>query len=172
MSIVLSVAVSIAALAASAGSLSASAPSCLLPPVDAPVVDRYRPGACPYCAGNRGLQYDVAPGTPVRAAAAGIVSFSGPVAGTYYVVVRHADGRRATYGQLDGSHLGPGNRIAAGASVGRSAGGLHFGLRRGDEYVDPEPFLGRLRPRPHLVPTDGTPRRAAPRPRLVCPAVS
>ena len=124
--------------------LSLMLTSCLLPPVTAPVADPFREPACPWCPGNRGLTYDVAAGTTVRAAAAGTVTFSGPVAGTFYLVVEHADGLRATYGQLAGSHLRPGDVVVAGAIVGRSSGGLHFGLREGDRYIDPAPFLGRL----------------------------
>ena len=143
--------------------------SCLLPPVAAPVVDPFREPACPWCPGNRGLTYDVAAGTLVRAAAAGTVTFSGPVAGTFYLVVEHADGLRATYGQLAGSHLAAGDVVVAGATVGQSAGGLHFGLREGDRYIDPAQFLGRLVERARLVPTDGSAPRPAPPPRLTCP---
>jgi murein DD-endopeptidase MepM/ murein hydrolase activator NlpD len=144
--------------------------TCLLPPVAAPVVDHFRPPACQWCPGNRGLTYAVPAGTEVRAAASGTVTFSGTVAGTFYVVVRHADGLRATYGQLAGSGLRAGDVVVAGSIVGPSTSGLHFGLRRGDEYLDPEPLLGRLVDRARLVPTDGTPPRAAPPPRLQCPA--
>ncbi len=148
----------------------ALAPSCLLPPVDAPVADPFRPPPCVWCPGNRGLQYDVPAGTPVRAAAAGVVTFSGVVAGTRYLVLEHADGLLATYGQLASTPWRAGDHVASGATVGESAGGLHFGLRRGDEYVDPGPLLGRLVRRARLVPTDGTPPRPAPEPRLRCPA--
>jgi murein DD-endopeptidase MepM/ murein hydrolase activator NlpD len=144
--------------------------SCLLPPVVAPVADPFREPACQWCPGNRGIEYTVPAGTPVRAAAAGIVTFSGPVAGTFYVVVQHGDGVRATYGQLTGSHLAAGDVVVAGAIVGPSAGGLHFGLRVGDRYVDPALFIGRLVERVRLVPTDGSAPRPAPPPRLECPA--
>ena len=102
----------------------------------------------------------------VRAAAAGVVSFAGVVAGTRYVVVDHAaGGLRATYGDLAASELAVGDVVAAGAVVGRvGERGLHFGLRRGETYVDPAPLLGRLVERPRLVPTDGTPPRPAPPP--------
>jgi len=134
--------------------------SCLLPPVAAPVVDPFRAPPCEWCPGNRGLQYGAPPGAVVRAAAAGVVSFAGVVAGTRYVVVDHAvGGLRATYGDLAASDLAVGDVVAAGAVVGRVGdGGLHFGLRRGETYVDPAPLLGRLVERPRLVPTDGTPR--------------
>jgi murein DD-endopeptidase MepM/ murein hydrolase activator NlpD len=142
--------------------------SCLLPPVSAPVADPFREPACRWCPGNRGLTYDVPAGTPVRAAAAGVVTFSGSVAGTYYLVVAHADGLRATYGELAGSPFDLGDVVVAGATVGPSAGGLHFGLRIGDHYVDPAPYLGRLVERARLVPTDGSAARPAPAPRLQC----
>src|SRR5262245_7933401 len=144
--------------------------SCLVPPVIAPVADPFREPACQWCPGNRGIEYAVPAGTPIRAAAAGTVTFSGPVAGTVYVVVRHADGIRATYGQLSGSHLAAGDVVVAGAIVGPSAGGLHFGLRVGERYVDPALFLGRIVERVRLVPTDGSAPRPAPPPRLECPA--
>jgi murein DD-endopeptidase MepM/ murein hydrolase activator NlpD len=146
--------------------------SCLLPPVVAPVADPFREPACQWCPGNRGIEYAVPTGTPVRAAAAGVVTFSGSVAGTFYVVVQHAEGVRATYGQLAGSHLGAGDVVVAGAIVGPSAGGLHFGLRVGERYVDPALFIGRLVERARLVPTDGSAPRPAPPPRLECPATA
>jgi murein DD-endopeptidase MepM/ murein hydrolase activator NlpD len=146
-------------------------PSCLQPPVSVPVVDPYREPPCAWCPGNRGLTYAPATGTAVRAAAGGTITFSGVVAGTPYVVVDHGDGLRATYGGLAGSAWQAGDRIATGAIVGRSTGEVHFGIRRGEQYVDPAPLLGRLVERPRLVPTDGTPARPAPSPRLRCPVV-
>ena len=53
---------------------------CLRPPVGAPVLDGFRSPWCLWCAGNRGLEYATAPGTPVRAGAGGVVAFAGPVA--------------------------------------------------------------------------------------------
>ncbi len=98
----------------------APSPRCLVPPVPAPVVDPFRDPGCPWCAGNRGLTYGTAPGTPVRAAAAGTVTFSGVVVDTRYVVVEHADGIRATYGGLQSSSFRVGDVVAAGAVVGHS----------------------------------------------------
>ncbi len=143
---------------------------CLLPPVEAPVLDPFRQPPCEWCPGNRGLQYGGGAGTAVRAAAAGTVSFSGVVAGTRYVVIDHAvGGLRATYGELASTTLRVGDVVAAGSTVGLTGGGgLYFGLRRGDTYVDPMPLLGRLVERPRLVPTDGTARRPAPPPTVRC----
>jgi murein DD-endopeptidase MepM/ murein hydrolase activator NlpD len=153
---------------------SAGAAGCLLPPVTAPVVDPFREPACTWCPGNRGLQYAAAAGAAVRAAGAGTVSFSGVVAGTRYVVVElAASGLRVTYGGLAETHLATGDAVPAGAVVGTVGGvGLHLGLRRGEAYIDPAPFLGRMVERARLVPTDGTPRRPAPPPQLRCAAVA
>ena len=46
-------------------------------PVDAPVVDGFRPPTTPYGPGNRGLEYATVAGTEVRAAAGGRVTFAG-----------------------------------------------------------------------------------------------
>jgi murein DD-endopeptidase MepM/ murein hydrolase activator NlpD len=144
--------------------------ACLQPPVRAPVVDPFRQPSCEWCPGNRGLQYGVGSGIPVRAAAAGTVSFSGIVVGTRYVVVEHArGGLRATYGGLASTELRVGDVVAAGSTVGVTGGdGLYFGLRHGETYIDPAPLLGRLVERARLVPTDGTARRPAPPASLRC----
>jgi len=152
-----------------AGLLAAPPQHCLLPPADAAIVDPFREPACEWCPGNRGLTYRLRAGSAVRAAAAGTVSFSGVVAGTRYVVVAHVDGLRATYGGLASSPLAAGDAVAAGAVIGRSGTELHFGLRDGERYVDPEPLLGEIAHRARLLPTDGTPARPAPPPRLRCP---
>ncbi len=71
------------------------------PPVDAPVVDPFRVPFGQFGPGNRGLTYDAAPGSPVRASAAGEVVFAGPVAGSLHVTVLHADGLRSSYSFLE-----------------------------------------------------------------------
>lgn len=141
---------------------------CWMPPVEQQVVDLFRQPACVWCPGNRGLKYGTDAGTPVRAVAAGTVTFSGSVVGTGYVVVRHADGIRATYGNITGTTLAEGDIVAARAVIGFAAGTVHFGLREGDRYLDPALFIGRMVHRARLVPLDGSPPRPAPPPRLRC----
>src|SRR4051794_30206512 len=70
------------------------------PPVDAPVRDPYRAPPSPYAAGNRGIEYDTAAGTPVVAPAAGTVAFAGVVAGARWVAIDHPDGLRSTVGPM------------------------------------------------------------------------
>ena len=151
------------------GANVAAAATCLRPPIDGPITRPFDAPPCQWCAGHRGLSYSVASGTPVRAAAAGTVTFSGVVVDVRYVVVRHADGLLATYGGLESSALREGQSVAAGSTVGRSGTELYFGLRTGpDAYVDPEPLIGELVVPPYLVPTDGSPPRPPPAPVLRC----
>ena len=129
------------------------APVVYRPPVDAPLADVFRPPADPFGPGNRGIDYATAPGTAVRAAAPGEVTFAGAVGRSFHVVVLHADGLRTTYSFLDATTVARGQRVEAGQVVGVTGGPLHFGVRAGDVYLDPLAILGhRLPARVHLVP--------------------
>src|SRR5687767_7874695 len=90
-----------AALASTITPATAQPPPAYQPPVDAEVVDGFRPPATRFGAGNRGLEYGTTPGTEVRAAADGRVTFAGSVAGTRHVTVLHDDGVRTSYSFLD-----------------------------------------------------------------------
>jgi murein DD-endopeptidase MepM/ murein hydrolase activator NlpD len=137
--------------------------------VVATVADPYREPPCPWCAGNRGIEYRLAGDVVIRVAASGRVVFSGTVAGDHYVVVQLANGWRHTYGHLTSPTVGVGDTVLAGGDIGRASDVLFFGLRIGDDYRDPAPFLGVERRRARLVPLDGSPPRPAPSPRLQCP---
>ena len=163
------VAVSLSVTMAFGGSAAAGS-ACWSPPVGAEVVDQFRPPQCRWCPGNRGIEYGTSPGDTVRAVATGTVVFSGVVAGTGYLVVRHGDGRRVTYGNLSERRFGEGDPVVAGVVVGRTAGRFHLGLRDGERYLDPAPFIGRLVGVVRLVPVDGGEPAPAPPPRLVCRA--
>ncbi|MEO6121118.1 MAG: peptidoglycan DD-metalloendopeptidase family protein, partial [Acidimicrobiales bacterium] len=123
------------------------------PPVDAPVVDRFRPPSGIGQSGNLGVDYATEPGTPVRAAAGGVVVFAGQVGGRLHVVVLHLDGIRTTYAFLAGVAVARGQKLAAGEVVGVAAARLHFGARAaGDAYVDPLVLLAGGAPDLRLVP--------------------
>ena len=131
------------------------------PPVDAPIVDPFRPPATPYGPGNRGLAYDLAPHTPVRATAEGTVVFAGQVGATRHVTVLHADGLRTSYSFLSEVGVRRGDRVDRGEVVGRAGPGFHLGARDGEHYLDPESLFGvqvvEVRLVPHgepLPPTD------------------
>jgi len=124
------------------------------PPVDAPLVDWFRPPPEPWAAGNRGIDYATTRGSPVSAAAAGEVVFAGPVAGTLHVVVLHDDGIRTSYSFLKSVAVRRGDRVDGGQAVGTAGERLHFGARAGDTYLDPARLLGGGPPEVHLVPDE------------------
>ncbi|MGV3758238.1 MAG: peptidoglycan DD-metalloendopeptidase family protein [Actinomycetota bacterium] len=122
-----------------------------LPPVDAPVLDPFRPPESPWQAGNRGIEYDTAEGTPVRATAAGSVVFAGQVAGHRHVTVLHPDGVRTSYSFLTEIHVVLGQRVEQGQPLGEAGPGFHLGARRGDAYFDPAALFEPGSVRVHLV---------------------
>lgn len=147
---------------------------CWFPPVVGAVTDPFRKPPCTWCAGNRGLEYRIAGNMIVRAAATGRVVFVGSVAGVRYVVVQLPNGWRHTYGRLASTRLELGAVVFANSALGLVADTFFFGLRIGDDYADPAPYIGVMRTRPRLVPIDATPPRPAPpaRPRCRRPASS
>lgn len=141
--------------------VQAGAP-CWSPPVVGRVVDPFRAPACVWCPGNRGIEYEVGRPTTVRSVAAGIVEFSGVVAGERYVVVRLPNGWRLTYGRLASAGLESGQAVLAGTVVGKVDSEFLFGLRIDGEYADPAPYLGVPTGRRRLIPLDGRPARPVP----------
>ena len=97
---VTAVAVVVAARSAHARRADDDAAGAWLRPVDGAVVRPFDAPRSRYGAGHRGADLAAAPGTPVRAANDGVVSFAGDVAGTLHVVVAHAGGLRTSYSFL------------------------------------------------------------------------
>ena len=139
----------------------AAAP-CWQPPVIGVVVDPFRAPACTWCAGNRGIEYLVDRNSRVNAAASGTVAFVGEVADTRYVVVELPGGWRHTYGRLASTRVVVGDVVVAGAEIARTTTEFLFGLRVGDDYADPAPYIGVLVGRARLIPVDGSDPRPAP----------
>ena len=113
-------------------------------------VRRFDPPAQPWLPGHRGVDLAAAPGVEVRAAGTGIILFAGMVAGRPVVTVGHADGLRTTYEPVRPG-LSVGAQVATGTPIGDLLAGhpgcpaeacLHWGLRRGEEYLDPLALLG------------------------------
>jgi len=126
-----------------------------------PTVSRpFQPPPAPYAAGHRGVDLSGVAGQPVRAAGAGVVAFAGMVAGRPVVSVEHPDGLRTTYEPVQPG-VAAGQVVARGSPLGTLVAGhagcsgeacLHWGLRRGEVYLDP---LSLLRPpRVRLLPWD------------------
>lgn len=112
-------------------------------PVPGPVERGFDPPDQPWLSGHRGADLRAEPGDAVRAAAAGRVTYAGTLAGRGVVVVEHGD-LRTTYLPVDAS-VPVGSVVAAGQVIGTLTAGhgcpggscLHWGLKRGDVYLDP-----------------------------------
>lgn len=108
--------------------------------------------------GHRGVDLALPVGSPVLAAGAGVVAFSGSVAGTPTISIDHADGIRTTY-QPAHPVVRQGEQVATGQEIGRLAyatdgwPGLHWGARIGDDYQNPLALLSK--PVIRLKPVDG-----------------
>jgi len=103
----------------------------------------------PYAAGHRGVDLGGISGSPVLAAGDGVVVFAGMVAGRPVVSIDHTDGLRTTYEPVDPS-VAAGQVVARGSPIGGLLAGhtgcpleacLHWGLRRGEGYLDPMTLL-------------------------------
>jgi murein DD-endopeptidase MepM/ murein hydrolase activator NlpD len=135
------------------------------------VLRGWEPPATPYGPGHRGVDLAAAVGDPVRAVAAGRVVFADRVAGRGVVSVdlagTGAPPLRTTYEPVRAS-VHEGDEVAPGDVLGvlepptaHCAGPcLHWGLRRGETYLDPlsllPPWLLRAGPS-RLLPVDGVP---------------
>ncbi|WP_373304463.1 murein hydrolase activator EnvC family protein [Streptomyces anandii] len=131
-----------------------------------PVLRGWEPPATVYGPGHRGVDLGAAPGTPVRAVAAGRVSFAGRVAGRGVVSVELTGTGdpplRTTYEPVQAS-VTKGQEVAAGEVLGTleetgshcGSACLHWGLLRADTYLNPllllPPWLLNPAP-PRLLP--------------------
>nr|WP_184764150.1 M23 family metallopeptidase [Streptomyces albaduncus] len=116
------------------------------------VLRGWEPPETAYGRGHRGVDLTAAPGTPVRAVAAGRVSFAGRVAGRGVVSVELTGTGdpplRTTYEPVRAS-VTEGAEVGAGEVVGtvEPTGShctipcVHWGLLQGDVYLDPLTLL-------------------------------
>ncbi|PJI94427.1 M23 family metallopeptidase [Luteimicrobium subarcticum] len=129
-------------------------PGAYLPPVDGPLVHPFVAPAERWSAGHRGVDLGASVGALVRAPTAGVVTFRGTVAGRGVLTVLGDDGLRSSFepvrdGVAAGTRVAPGDvvaRLAPAATsptVGHCAPDacLHWGVRRGETYVDPWPLV-------------------------------
>ncbi|MER7055323.1 M23 family metallopeptidase [Streptomyces sp. NPDC000351] len=148
-----------------------------------PVLRGWEPPATPYGPGHRGVDLAAADGAPVRAVAAGRVSFAGRVAGRGVVSLELTGTGdpplRTTYEPVEVA-VRKGDEVAAGEVLGtveptgsHCAACLHWGLLRGDVYLNPlrvlPPWLLAGGPS-RLLPVLGVPLPAPTRARTASPA--
>jgi Membrane proteins related to metalloendopeptidases len=132
--------------------------SLTLAPVHMPITGNFRQSSGfgnrkdPFTGGrafHSGLDFAAPSGTSVFSAADGVVSFVGERSGYGKVVeVEHGNGLSTRYTHLSGYLARVGQKVSTGTpiakvgSTGRSTGPhLHFEVRRGDQALDPKPFL-------------------------------
>jgi len=99
--------------------------------------------------GHRGVDLGTGPGSIVRAAGPGVVTFARDLAGRGVVSIDHGS-LRTTYEPID-ARVVVGQHVGAGAPIGTSVTGtghcgtamcVHVGLLRGREYLDPMLLFG------------------------------
>ncbi|PFG42760.1 peptidase M23-like protein [Isoptericola jiangsuensis] len=122
-------------------------------PVDGAVVAPADLPTARWLPGHRGVDLASAPGAQAVAPADGVVTFAGAVAGRPLVVVTHGE-LRSTLEPVEAT-VPVGSVVPAGRAVGVVVGTgshcapatcLHWGVRRGEEYLDPLVLLGRAAP--------------------------
>ncbi len=124
----------------------AQAPRAVLP-VSGAVVRRFDPPAVTWGSGHRGVDLAAADASVVRAPRDGTVTFAAEIAGRPVLVLSHGQ-TRSTFEPVVAT-VAVGTRVARGDPIGRLGVGhacpapacLHWGLRRGEEYLDPLSLL-------------------------------
>ncbi|MBM9466863.1 M23 family metallopeptidase [Nakamurella sp. YIM 132084] len=132
-----------AALVSPLVSLPLAGPATVLMPFGDPA-HRYAPG-------HRGVDLAAPAGASVLAAADGVVTFAGPVAGRPVLTVRHDSGLRSSFEPVTAT-VATGSRVSRGQVLGTLVGAghascapascLHWGVRLPDDtYLDPMALL-------------------------------
>ncbi len=129
----------------------AQEPAWVWPLDEPPKVSRpFAPPASRYGSGHRGADLPGEVGAVVVAAGPGRVSYAGLLAGRGVVVVVHGD-LRTTYEPVTAS-VPVGSSVEAGTPIGQlepthagcpATACLHWGLRRGEDYLDPVRLVDR-----------------------------
>ena len=117
------------------------------------VVRRFAPPARAWTSGHRGVDLAAAVGQTVLAPSDGRVSWTGVIAGRALVVVLHDGGLRSTFEPVATARP-VGTFVTRGDAIGQVASTpghcaprtcLHWGVLRGETYLDPLTFVGRAR---------------------------
>ncbi|MET8994309.1 M23 family metallopeptidase [Amycolatopsis sp. NPDC004169] len=118
-----------------------------------PVITKYFDAPeTPFGPGHRGVDLAAVPGQEVLAADAGVVVFAGSVGGRPVLSVDHDGGLRTTYEPVV-AKVAVGEQVYRGQVLGTVLPGhpgctvaacLHWGVRRGEEYVDPLALTGEV----------------------------
>ena len=128
----------------------------LIPPVDAAIARGFDLPRGQHGPGNRGLDYAVIAGAPVRSAGGATVTFAGRVAGTIAVTLDHGDGLETTYTGMRELYVALGDVLDQGHWLGETDEQFHFGVKLDGIYVDPRGWLGPIDTGDaiHLIPVE------------------
>ncbi|CAH0227032.1 hypothetical protein SRABI83_02525 [Arthrobacter sp. Bi83] len=131
-----------------------AAPSWIWPLTPRPAVLRaFDPPDKPWLSGHRGVDLrSASDGAPVTSPENGTVSFVGVVVDRPVITVDHGNGLRSSFEPVR-STLSKGDAVGKGDPLGTLLPGhcgatpcVHWGVRRGDDYVNPLQFVLDLRP--------------------------
>lgn len=116
---------------------TAASAATLAMPVNGKIVSVYKKKV------NDGIDIAAAPGTAVKAAAAGTVAaITKDTDNTPIIVIRHADNLLTVYAGVDGVKVAKGANVSRGQTIAVvGSGNVHFEVRKGIDSVDPMPFL-------------------------------
>ncbi|WP_368660380.1 M23 family metallopeptidase [Kocuria sp.] len=119
------------------------------------VAKDFQPPAKRWLSGHRGVDLTVAWDGRVYAPADGTVSHVGTVVDRNTITIDHGDGLRSSFEPVD-SDLKRGERVRKGQLIGILENGnhcmfsiracVHWGVRLGDDYVNPLQFIGAFLP--------------------------
>jgi len=119
-------------------------------PISGWITDTYGPRSCSGCAPvHQGVDLAAPLGSVIHAAAAGTVTYRGPM-GTYgnLVIITHADGYETYYAHTGSYLVGYGQWVSAGEPIARvgmtgltTGPHLHFETRRWGSSFNPIPFM-------------------------------
>ena len=117
------------------------------------VLRGFDPPDRPWMSGHRGVDLEAKhDGVPVASPESGTVSFVGVVVDRPVITIDHGGGLRSSFEPVK-STLTAGTAVAKGETIGTLQPGhcgalacVHWGVRKGDAYVNPLGFVTDLRP--------------------------
>ena len=117
------------------------------------VLRAFDPPDKPWMSGHRGVDLQAAvDGAPVTAPESGTVSFVGVVVDRPVITIDHGNGLRSSFEPVE-SGLAAGAAVLKGDVLGTVLPGhcaampcVHWGVRRGEEYLNPLSLVTDLRP--------------------------